>query len=149
MSSRDIELRRMASFCPPDLTWVCPDCDIAGCRHWRERTRRDEMSDDLFIDEDGDACLSPPGRDQNLVALPARDENGGILNPEAWAAMVDRFNAHEALTARIEALEAALQEAEEAMEGAQYDLWRDGLYTEGIEKALVTVRAGLAAGETK
>ncbi|WP_411839811.1 hypothetical protein [Paracoccus sp. ME4] len=50
------------------------------------------MTDQLFIDEDGDACLAPIGRDKNLVALPARDEDGSILNPKAWRAMVDAYN---------------------------------------------------------
>jgi hypothetical protein len=47
----------------------------------------------LFIDDDGDACLAPSGRDMNLVALPGRDDDGGPLRPDAWAAMVSRFNA--------------------------------------------------------
>lgn len=50
------------------------------------------MADQLFIDEDGDACLSPSGRDMNLVALPARGDDGSILNPKAWQAMVDAYN---------------------------------------------------------
>lgn len=51
------------------------------------------MTNRIFIDEDGDACLAPSGRDKNLVALPARDDDGSILNPEAWQAMVDAYNA--------------------------------------------------------
>lgn len=50
------------------------------------------MADQLFIDEDGDACLSPSGRDMNLVALPARGDDGSILNPKAWQAMVEAYN---------------------------------------------------------
>jgi hypothetical protein len=64
-------------------------------------TRQDELramvadldGETLFIDDDGDACLAPSGRDMNLVALPGRDDDGGPLRPDAWAAMVSRFNA--------------------------------------------------------
>ena len=50
------------------------------------------MTDRLFIDQDGDACLEPHDREDNLVALPARDDDGNILNPAAWVEMVRRFN---------------------------------------------------------
>lgn len=46
----------------------------------------------LFIDEEGDACFLPSGAPNNLVALPARDENGDILNPEIWHGMIDVWN---------------------------------------------------------
>ena len=72
----------------------------------------------IFIDQDGDACLAPSGRDMNLVALPARDDDGSLLRPDAWAAMVNRFNEFPPLATdlaaaleRIAALEGAIEEA--------------------------------------
>lgn len=68
----------------------------------------------LFIDQDGDACLAPPGRELNLVALPGRDDDGSLLRPDAWAAMVNRFNEFPTLAtehAAALAREAALREA--------------------------------------
>lgn len=56
----------------------------------------------LFIDDDGDAYLEPEGSPLNLVALPALDENGAILNPEAWAEMIRRFNDPELEALRTE-----------------------------------------------
>ena len=55
----------------------------------------------LAIDEDGDAYLLPSGRENNLVALPAVDENNVPLHPEIFRQLVDRFNAYEVLTARV------------------------------------------------
>ena len=68
----------------------------------------------LFIDQDGDACLAPPGRELNLVALPGRDDDGSLLRPDAWAAMVNRFNEFPTLAtehAAALAREAELREA--------------------------------------
>lgn len=74
----------------------------------------------LAIDLDDDAYVLPSGSERNLVALPARDDNGEILNPEIWRGMVFRFNAYPALTAlateqqaQIERLRKLLREAAE------------------------------------
>lgn len=54
--------------------------------------------DKIFIDEDGDACLSPSGRPMNLVAMPAYNEDTyNLLNPDAWHKMVMAFNHHDEL----------------------------------------------------
>ena len=63
----------------------------------------------LAFDTDGDAYVLPSNIEGNLVALPARDDNGEILNPEIWLAMVLRFNAYPALTAENNRLRDALQ----------------------------------------
>lgn len=62
----------------------------------------------LFIDDDGDACLLPEGSIENLVALPARDEDGHVMHEEAWQLMVQRFNLYPALLADRDRLAAAL-----------------------------------------
>ena len=72
-------------------------------------TRQDELramgadieGEVLFIDQDGDACLAPSGRGMNLVALPGRDDDGSLLQPDAWQAMVDRFNAFPTLASDL------------------------------------------------
>ena len=74
----------------------------------------------LAIDLDDDAYVLPSGSEWNLVALPARDDNGDILHPFIWRGMVSRFNACPALTAlateqqaQIERLRKLLREAAE------------------------------------
>ena len=102
------------------------------------------MSDEtLFLDEDGDACLAPPGRPRNLVALPARDENGESLNPETWRLMVERFNT----AARIEALEAALENIRELNMTATDEDGHRWANSDLIEQEIVAAFA--AQGETK
>lgn len=83
------------------------------------------MADQLFIDEDGDACLAPSGRDMNLVALPARGDDGSVLNPKAWQAMVEAYN-------RAAAAQGPESEAE-SEETYQIGL-RDG-YEKGVQDA--------------
>ena len=69
----------------------------------------------LAIDTDDDAYVLPSGRERNLVALAARDDNGDLLHPEIWREMVGRFNAYHALTERAEAAEAERDEATAGM----------------------------------
>ena len=47
----------------------------------------------IALDDDNDAYLLPDGSPNNLLALPARDDDGSILNPVQWENMVARFNA--------------------------------------------------------
>ncbi len=58
--------------------------------------------DRIFIDEDGDACLAPSGRPANLVALPACNDVGDLLNPDAWAKMVKAHNVYDEMRDMIE-----------------------------------------------
>lgn len=69
----------------------------------------------LFIDEDGDACFLPSGADCNLVALPARDERGELLNPEIWHGMIEAWNRRADLATPLGAV--AMREASD--EGPQ------------------------------
>jgi len=63
-----------------------------------------EQFPNLFIDNDGDACFLPSGADRNLVALPARDENGAILNPEIWHGMIAAWNRRADLSSPLAAV---------------------------------------------
>lgn len=87
-------------------------------------TRREELlamvaeldGKKLFIDPDGDACLAPPDRDMNLVALPGRDDDGSLLRPDAWAAMVDRFNTFPTLATEYAAALAEIERLREVID---------------------------------
>jgi len=80
----------------------------------------------LFIDQDGDACLAPTGREMNLVALPGRDDDSTLLRPDAWAAMVNRFNDFPTLATDLaDALEREAK-LRELLDRAVNGVWRDG-----------------------
>jgi hypothetical protein len=83
-----------------------------------------DASEQLAIDEDDDAYLLPSGRKNNLVALPARDDDYEIMHPEVWREMVRRFNEYPALQARLAEVEAhnrALIDASGQECGCGYD----------------------------
>ena len=46
----------------------------------------------IAVDDDGDAYLLPSGLPNNLLALPACDDNGKVLNVLQWQNMVARYN---------------------------------------------------------
>ena len=69
----------------------------------------------LAIDLDDDAYVLPSGSEWNLVALPARDDNGDILHPFIWRGMVSRFNACPALTALATEQQAQIERLREAL----------------------------------
>lgn len=91
----------------------------------------------LAFDTDGDAYVLPSGSERNLVALPARDDNGETLNPEIWLAMVFRFNAYPALTALATAQQAQIERLRkllrEAAEIARSEGWPGTMSQEEYE----------------
>jgi hypothetical protein len=58
-----------------------------------ETLLEDDDGSIIAVDDDGDAYLLPSGLPNNLLALPARDDNGAVLNALQWQNMVARFNA--------------------------------------------------------
>lgn len=92
----------------------------------------DTMTDRLFIDQDGDACLEPADRDDNLVALPARDDDGNILNPEAWERMVKSFNAMADLKDSLDTLSSAMRRAKKRR-GPMTDQLPERIWAEVID----------------
>ena len=94
---------------PPPLPAVQPDAEHqdwekvrARASSWNAGSVLEGLM--LAIDTDGDAYVLPSNTEGNLVSLPARDDNGEILNPGIWQAMVFRFNAYPALTAKVDSL---------------------------------------------
>lgn len=73
---RDRELRGMARVAAEqNAMWVCPDCDIAGCRHWRSRNQgiqqrgRDEQLMILRQIAAMQPCRKRPVSRNDMIAL--------------------------------------------------------------------------------
>lgn len=83
----------------------------------------------LIIDTDGDACITD-GREFDLVALPACDHNGAILNPNEWVEMVRRFNNWPALSAALATERARVAELEAELTNAVCEAHETGFERE-------------------
>lgn len=53
----------------------------------------DDDGSRISVDEDSDAYLLPDGLPNNLLALPACDDDGRVQNTLQWQFMVERYNA--------------------------------------------------------
>lgn len=105
----------------------------------------DDDGSRIAIDGDGDAYLLPSGLPNNLLALPARDDDGNVLNVLQWKSMVARFDAAPTLAAELIPARAKLEAAEKLAKAL--DALIDGRNWVMSTEKFIAAKAALAAWE--